>query len=138
MDVVMELIMNEGNLVRPDPAEVALRRDGPSLLILLSVFVFFAALVLSFVFDSPYPFAAPAVMFALALGRVMRRVFENVGTMYVPIAAREKVLSAARKHFDAQTTEFLQPYRTRSLETSEMVKPPSVTERTTRHLDIDP
>ena len=146
LSLVMELLSNNGALAagaaeaRKKPSR--LRRKGVRLgakLVFLSAVVLPIAITFSVIFDSPEPLMVPSLIFLLGVAQVLYTLLfgeHQESEMPVP---HHGGLSAIKHPFNlpaarGTTIPINDPKRTN---TAEMVRPPSVTEHTTRLLDDD-
>jgi hypothetical protein len=145
LSVVAELLSTNGTLItRAAEArkKVALmRRKGVRVgakLLFLSLFLLPLAILLSVVFDSPGPFTLPFIVFLLGSAKVLYTLLFGAHDHF-EMPASLHALNASKRRFDlpAPQSTPIPINDCKRVETAEMVRPPSVTEHTTRLLDDD-
>jgi hypothetical protein len=109
-------------------------RQGAKL-IFLSTVLFIVAVALSIVFDSPLPFFVPATVFTVGLLRMIYAVlFGDDASQSQPHSA-PSLRDAAQQSLPQGQGTPVSDWKRSPAGTAEMVRPPSVTENTTRLLD---
>jgi hypothetical protein len=141
---VTELVANNGV---PPSREAGLQQQVPFLrrrgisvgakLVFLSLFLLPISLVGSIVFDSPGPFALPFIIFMVGLAQVLYTLLFKEQDRLGISGARPTNLNTLEHRFSFPVSQGTPVTLNDSqrVHTAEMVRPPSVTEHTTRLLD---
>ncbi|MFL6373876.1 MAG: hypothetical protein ACJ73D_04330 [Pyrinomonadaceae bacterium] len=139
-----ELLANNGDLVRSDPDEnvtvwnKSRHRFVSSKLLLLGILLVPVAFLFQYLFNSPVGFFPAVIMIAAGvIQEIIHGVILQLSGVKVTSRTRERILTAADKHLNLPRGTSVPVPHLRSLDTAEMVKPPSVTENTTKLLDND-
>lgn len=143
---VIELLSNNGAMAaRQSEARKnisLLRRKGirpGAKLLFLSLFLLPIAIMLSVIFDSPGPFMLPFLIFLMGLATVLYTLLFGEHDRSEMPEPQHGGLSATKRGLNlpaAQSTP-IPIDDSRRINTAEIVRPPSVTEHTTRLLDDD-
>ena len=140
LDYVTELVANNGlPLPQIGKSVPFLQRRGISIgakLVFLSLFLLPISLVGAIAFDSPGPFAVPFIVFMVGLAQVLyTMLFKDPGRSELS-GVRQSGLNQPKPLVSFPVGQgspvILEPRRVR---TAEMIRPPSVTENTTKLLD---
>jgi hypothetical protein len=119
-----------------------MRRKGVRVgakLLFLSLFLLPLAILLSVAFDSPGPFTLPFIVFLLGSAKVLYTLLFGAHDQSKMPAPMHAGLNASKRRFDLASPQSTpMPINdSKRANTAEMVRPPSVTEHTTRLLDDD-
>jgi hypothetical protein len=146
LNVVAELLSTNGALITREAAArkkpVLLRRKGVRVgakLLFLSLFLLPLAILFSVASDSPGPFVVPFIIFLLGAAKVLYTLLfgeHDHSDLPAPLHAE---LTATKRRLDlpAPQSTPIPMNETKRLNTAEMVRPPSVTEHTTKLLYDD-
>ena len=144
LDVVSALLSNDGDLIRSQAdANVSLwcktaARLAGSKLLLLGILLVPVAFLFQYLFNSPLGFFPAVILIgAGVIQEIIHGVIRQIRDVKTPHRTREKILNAADKQLNLPAATGIPIPHPRSLDTAEMVKPPSVTENTTKLLDND-
>ena len=146
LNVVVELLSTNGALItrgaESRKKRALLRRKGVGVgakLLFLSLFLLPLAILLSVVNDSPAPFVVPFIIFLLGAAKVLYTLLFGERDNYELPAALQAGLTATKRRFELPNPQStpIPINETKRLNTAEMVRPPSVTEHTTKLLDDD-